>query len=395
MTGRALSAPRIFLVAGEPSGDTLGTGLLRALRAKAPDLQARGVGGPGMVGAGMDLVFSYDDLAIMGVVEILPKLAQLQRRWGEAADAITAFRPDVVVTIDSSGFNKGLAKRLIKSGEPARRVHYVAPMVWAWRAGRAKGMAQLFDRLLTLFPFEPAYFTAFGLPTDCVGHPAVEAPLGDGPTFRAAHGIPKDAPTLALLPGSRRGELNRILPLFCDVASRLSANIPSLHLICPTVPMVAPILRQALAQLPMPATVVETLADKAGAFAASDTALAASGTITLELALARVPMVVAYRLNPTTAFVGEHLFGIRTAALPNLLAKRTVVPEFLQRFATPERLTSEVLALYRDPRLKAEQMQAFDQIAAALQPGALSPSETAAEIVLEEAQRGRAARTIN
>jgi lipid-A-disaccharide synthase len=345
------------------------------------------------VSAGMEMVFSYDDLAIMGVVEILPKLAQLKRRWAEAAEAIREFQPDVVVTIDSSGFNKGLAKRLIKAGEPARRVHYVAPMVWAWRAGRAKGMAQLFDRLLTLFPFEPPYFTAHGLPTDCVGHPAVEAALGDGAAFRARHGIGAEVPTLALLPGSRRGELKRILPLFCEVAARLRRQIPALHLICPTVPMVAPMLRQALEQLAMPATVVETLAEKADAFAAADAALAASGTITLELALARVPMVVAYRVNPTTAFVGEHLFGIRTAALPNLLAKRRVVPEFLQRFATPERLMTETQALLQNAEARAMQMQAFEDIAAGLQPGVLSPSATAAEIVLEEAQRGRLART--
>lgn len=390
-----IEAPRIFLVAGEPSGDTLGAGLLRALLVDAPDLQTQGIGGPGMQQAGMDLVFPYDDLAIMGVVEILPKLARLKQRWQQAAGAIHTFQPDVVVTIDSSGFNKGLAKRLIKAGEPARRVHYVAPMVWAWRAGRAKGMARLFDRLLTLFPFEPRYFTPYGLPTDCVGHPAVEATPGDGPGFRAAHGIGQDTPTLALLPGSRRGELKRILPLFCDVAARLQAKIPNLHLICPTVPMVAPQLREALARLSMPATVVEDLSAKADALAAADVALAASGTITLELALARVPMVVAYRVNPTTAFVGEHVFGIRTAALPNLLAGRAAVPEFLQRFATPERLTDGTFALFKDHEARAAQQQAFAEMTAALQPGVLSPSETAAKIVLQEAEMGRAARYLN
>ncbi|MCA8929285.1 MAG: lipid-A-disaccharide synthase [Alphaproteobacteria bacterium] len=388
-----LTDPRIFLVAGEPSGDTLGAGLLRALRAEVPGTVARGIGGPGMVEAGMDLVFPYDDLAIMGVVEILPKLAQLQRRWAEAAAAVEAFRPDVVVTIDSSGFNKGLAKRLIKARVPARRVHYVAPMVWAWRPGRAEGMAKLFDRLMTLFPFEPPYFEPFGLPTDCVGHPAVEARPGDGPGFRAGHAIPAEAPALALLPGSRRGEVKRLLPLMVETVRRIAPSLPGLHLICPTVPLVAPLLREALAGLDVTAVVVDRLGDKHDALAAADAALAASGTITLELALARVPMVVTYRVNALTGFIGRRLLKVRSASLPNLLAGRPFVPELLQDRATPDRLAAATLALLRDPDARQRQAQGFAEIAAALNPGTNTPSATAAKIVLEEAVRGRAAQT--
>ena len=386
-----LSDPRVFLVAGEPSGDTLGAGLLRALRVQAPGMQARGIGGPGMVSAGMELVFPYDDLAIMGVFEVLPKLGRLRQRWREAEAAILAFRPDVVVTIDSSGFNKGLAKRLIKAKSPARRVHYVAPMVWAWRPGRAKGMARLFQRLLTLFPFEPSYFTPYGLPSDAVGHPAVEAAPGDGAAFRSRHNIPESAPTLALLPGSRRGEVRRMLPLLGDAVQRLAPSLPGLHLICPTVPLVAPALRAALAQWALPATVVESPDEKPHAFAAADAALAASGTITLELALARVPMVVAYRVNPMTAYLGAHLLKVPSAALPNLLAERALVPEFLQQYATPKRLAAETLALFRDPAVRQSQLRGFAEIAEKLRPGEISPSATAANIVLEEAVRGRAA----
>ena len=327
----------------------------------------------------------------MGVFEVLPKLGRLRQRWREAEAAILAFRPDVVVTIDSSGFNKGLAKRLIKAKSPARRVHYVAPMVWAWRPGRAKGMARLFQRLLTLFPFEPSYFTPYGLPSDAVGHPAVEAAPGDGSAFRSRHNIPGSAPTLALLPGSRRGEVRRMLPLLSDVAQRLAPSLPGLHLICPTVPLVAPALRAALAQWALPATVVESPDEKPHAFAAADAALAASGTITLELALARVPMVVAYRVNPMTAYLGAHLLKVPSAALPNLLAERALVPEFLQQYATPKRLAAETLALFRDPAVRQSQLRGFAEIAEKLRPGEISPSATAAKIVLEEAVRGRAA----
>lgn len=388
-----LDNPRIFLVAGEPSGDALGAGLLKALRAEAPGVVARGIGGPGMVEAGMDLVFPYDDLAIMGVFEILPKLAQLNRRWREAAAAVQAFRPDVVVTIDSSGFNKGLAKRLIKAGVPARRVHYVAPMVWAWRPGRARGMARLFDRLLTLFPFEPPFFEPYGLATDCVGHPAVEAKPGDGAGFRARHGIPADAPVLALLPGSRRGEVKRLLPVMAEAVRRIAPELPGLHLICPTLPLVAPMVREGLAALPLPATVIDRLAEKQDAFAAADGALAASGTITLELALARIPMVVTYKVQALTGFVGRHLLNVGSASLPNLLAQRPFVPELLQDQATPARLAEATLALFRDAESRARQRQGFAEIAEALRPGAISPSATAAKIVLQEAVRGRAAQT--
>jgi lipid-A-disaccharide synthase len=387
--------PRIFLVAGEPSGDALGAGLLRALHADAPSVIARGIGGPGMVEAGMELVFPYDDLAIMGVVEILPKLARLRQRWAEAAAAVQAFQPDVVVTIDSSGFNKGLAKRLIQARQPARRVHYVAPMVWAWRPGRAEGMAKLFDRLLTLFPFEPPYFEKFGLPSDCVGHPAVEASPGNGLRFRAAHGIPADAPVLAMLPGSRRGEVQRLLPLMVEAVRLLAPALPGLHLICPTVALVAPQLRDALAGLALPAVVIDRSGDKQDALAAADAALAASGTVTLELALAKVPMVVAYRVNAMTAFVGERLLQIRSASLPNLLASRPFLPEMLQGQVTPERLAAATLALFRDADARARQQQGFAEVAEVLRPGTLTPNATAAKIVLEEAIRGRAARQIS
>jgi len=383
--------PRIFLVAGEPSGDALGAGLLRALRELAPGVQAKGIGGPGLADAGMEVAFPYDDLAIMGMFEILPKLARLRQRWNEAVAAVETFRPDVVLTIDSSGFNKGLAKRLIKTGNPARRVHYVAPMVWAWRPGRAEGMAKLFDRLLTLFPFEPPYFEKFGLQSDCVGHPAVEAKPGDGHAFRIAHGIPADAPALALLPGSRRGEVRRLLPVLVETVRRLSPALPGLHLICPTVPLVAPLVREALGGLDAPATVVERIVEKHDAFAAADAALAASGTITLELALARVPMVVTYKVNAMTGFVGRRLLNVGSASLPNLLAGQPFVPELLQDQATPDRLAAATLALFRDADTRARQATGFAAVAGSLRPGSVTPSATAAKIVLEEAVRGRAA----
>ena len=225
-----VKAPRIFVIAGEPSGDTLGAGLVEALIAAAPDALCQGVGGPRMAAAGVKLVFSYDDLAVMGLVEVLPRYFRIRH---ETMAAIEEFAPDVVVTIDSSGFNKPIAKRLIKRGLPARRVHYVAPMVWAWRPGRARIFAQLFHHLLVLFPFEPPFFSKHGLKTTYVGHPATQTPQGVGASFRVSHNIPADAPVLAVLPGSRKGELGRLLPVFREALQQVAAAVPGLHLVFP------------------------------------------------------------------------------------------------------------------------------------------------------------------
>jgi lipid-A-disaccharide synthase len=386
-----VAAPRIFLVAGEPSGDALGAGLVEALQASAPDSVCRGVGGPRMVAAGMDLVFPYDDLAVMGLVEVLPRYFRIRRRWHQVMAAIAEFQPDVVVTIDSSSFNKPIAKRLIKQGSTARRVHYVAPMVWAWRPGRAKPFAQLFHHLMVLFPFEPQYFNKHGLQTTYVGHPTVQARTGDGPAFRARYSIPADAPILSVLPGSRRGELDRLLPVFEDVLPRIADAVPGLHLVFPTLPLVADQVRASAARLAIPSIVTVKTAEMPYAFAASTAALAASGTVTLELALAKLPMVVTYRVNPITAEIGKRLLNVKSASLPNLLAGRDLVPEFLQHRCTPDLLARELEALLLEPKRQAAQIAGFDQISAALRIPDSSPSEVAAAMVLAEAAERRAA----
>lgn len=386
-----VKVPRVFLIAGEPSGDTLGGGLVKALHATAPDILCRGVGGPQMAAAGMALAFPYDDLAVMGLVEVLPRYFRIRRRWRQVIEEIARFDPDVVVTIDSSGFNKPIARRLIEQGSTARRVHYVAPMVWAWRPGRAAPFAKLFHHLLTLFPFEPAYFTKHGLRTTCVGHPAAQVPPGNGKSFRIANGIPAGAPLLAVLPGSRRGELARLLPVFEAALPRVAAAVPGLHLLFPTIPLVEELVRAFAAKTGLPATITTDAADKADAFAAADTALAASGTITLELALARVPMVVTYKLNPLTAAIGKHLLNVTSASLPNLLLGQTLVPELLQDQCTPEAIAADVTALLSQPTRRQAQLAGFEQIAEALRPPDGSPSASAAAMVLEEAARRRTA----
>jgi lipid-A-disaccharide synthase len=386
----ASDALRIFLIAGEPSGDALGAGLISALIEHSDGIQYRGIGGPLMANAGLDLVFPYDDLAIMGLVEVLPRYFRIRRRWRETIAAIRAFGPDVVVTIDASGFNKPIARRLIKEGLNSRRVHYVAPMVWAWRPGRAQKMASLFHHLLVLFPFELPYFAPHGMTTTCVGHPAAERAEGDGSGFRRHHGIPANAQVLGVLPGSRCSEVERLLPTMIPALHEISQHLPNLVLVFPTLPLVANKVREAAASLPLKTIIIDDPSAKQDAFAATDVAMAASGTVTLELALARVPLISTYQMHPVTAAIGRRLLKVTSVCLPNLLAGEDFVPEFLQEYGRSEVLARETLNLLQDPVKRAAQQTGFAKVRDALTVSGGSPSDIAAGIILSEAALRRA-----
>ena len=306
----------------------------------------------------------------------------------ETVADILRFRPDAVVTIDSGGFNKGLARRLIAAGSPAARIHYVAPMVWVWAPGRARRMARLFDHLMTLWPFEPALFEREGLASTFVGHSLVEAKPGDGAAFRARHGIAPESALLAVLPGSRAGEARRLLPVFRALLERLSADIPGLHLAVPTVGTVADRVRDTVACWPWPAAVTLGEEEKQGAFAASRAALGASGTVALELALAGVPQVTAYRLNPATALIGRAVIRRRRFCPVNILLDRPVVPELIQGDCRPGPLAQALRPLLIDGEARAAQLAAFRELADKLGGGgrpSLRAAETVRRIVCETA----------
>ena len=376
--------PRLVaVVACEPSGDALGAALVRALRSRSlGPLRFFGVGGDRMAAEGFDSLFPMRDLSAMGFAEVVPRLATVLRRQRKLANAIAAERPDIVVTIDSSSFNKGLARRLIRAEVRAPRLHYVAPMVWAWRPGRAHGMARRFHHLMTLFPFEPALFAPAGLPATCVGHPAVEAAQGDGEAFRRRHGIPLDVPLLCLLPGSRPAEVRALLPRFHEAARLLKPDLPSLAVVLPTVASVAPEVRSATRGWDIDVTVVSGEEQKQNAFAASDAALAASGTVVLELALASVPMVIAYRPSPISGWLAARLIRLPYVGLVNILLGRPVVPELLRGECRPDALAATALPLLNDGAARQSQLDAFREIRALLDPGEMPPSERAADLVL-------------
>jgi lipid-A-disaccharide synthase len=385
MTRGGEAAPFIFIIAGEPSGDAIGGALIAALRERTDGrLRIAGIGGETMAEEGLTSLVPLADLAVAGVAEVLPRAPLILRRVRETVQAIEKMRPDAVVTIDSSGFSWRIAHRLRRHGERLPLIHYVAPMVWAWRAGRARRMARWYDHLLTLLPFEPPYFERVGLACSYVGHPVLEsgAERGDAARFRAEHGLAGEELVLTVLPGSRGGEVSRLLPIFAAALRRLEPMTGPFRVAVPTVETVAERVSAGVGDWPGRPVVLRGAAAKYDAFAASRAALAASGTVALELALAGVPMVVAYRLSRLTEALLDRLLHVRTYCLVNLLLDEPVVPELTRGDCNPERIAGELGTLIRDERVRSAHRQGYDQAMRRLAAGGLSPSRNAAEKIL-------------
>jgi lipid-A-disaccharide synthase len=381
---RGRERPLIFIVAGEPSGDALGAALIRALRQRMQgEVRFAGIGGEAMAAEGVVSLVPLAELAIIGIAEVLPRARLILRRVKETVAEIVRLKPAAVVTIDSSGFSWRIAQRLRGRGETLPLIHYVAPMVWVWRAGRARRMARWYDHLMTLLPFEPPYFTAVGLACSYVGHPVVEsgADRGDGIAFRARHGMPAETPLLCVLPGSRLGEVQRLVPIFAATIARLAASVPEFRIVIPTVATVADAVRAATASWAPPPLLVGQ-AEKYDAFAASRAALAASGTVALELAMAGLPTVVAYRANPVTSWLVRRVAKVPYVNLINLVLGRELVPELLLEECTPDRLISPIERLMTDAAAREAQRAGFAEALDRLGRGGTSPSLNAADAVL-------------
>ncbi len=381
------TAPLIFLVAGEPSGDQLGAGLMAALKTLAGgEVRFAGVGGEMMTAQGLDSLFPIDDIAVCGLVEVIPHIPRILHRVRQTTAAARTMAADAVVTIDSPDFSFRVSRGLRDTDTAL--IHYVAPTVWAWKSRRAGKIAKFLDHLLLVYPFEGREFDAVGLPSTFVGHPMIESGLdqGDGPGFRDRHGIPAEAKLLCVLPGSRTTETRRHLGLFGTVLGALRERVSDLHVVVPTLGTVGDAVRAGAAAWPVPVTVTEGLDQKRDAFAASDAALAASGTVTLELALARVPMVVAYKTSAVTAWVLRRMVYAKYAALVNLILDRELVPEILLEQCTAERLVEAMVPVLGDDAVRQAQLAGMAEAVAALDTGR-PPSLHAAEIVLDLARR--------
>lgn len=375
----------IYIIAGEASGDVLGARLIAALRKTRPDLSFAGIGGERMAEQGMPSLFPYRELALMGLLEVLPRIRQLKRRLAETEADILARQPALLVTIDSPGFTLRIAEAVKPRGIPV--MHYVAPQVWAWRPGRVKKLRHKIDHLLCLLPFEPAFFEAAGIQVTFVGHPVLESGVdqGNAARFRARHGLAATDSPLIIMPGSRRIEATRLLPIFGATLQSLLPQNPALRPVIAVSPIVAPLVREAAASWPASPILVEDLADKHDAFAAAaenGAGLIKSGTSSLEMAVAGVPHIIAYRVNPITAAIARRLVKVPHASLVNLLCGREVVPECIQEDCTPEKLTSALLPLLQDEAFTAAQRQGFAATLAKLRAPEGSPSEAAATAVL-------------
>ncbi|WP_169569179.1 lipid-A-disaccharide synthase [Sneathiella limimaris] len=375
-----------FLIAGEPSGDVLGARLMSAIKSRLPDTaQARfyGVGGPLMLQEGLKSLFPMEELTVMGVAEVIPNLGNLLRRIRQTAKAARTHNPDAFISIDAPDFSFRVAAKL--QGVNFPKLHYVAPSVWAWRPGRAKKIAALYDHLLTLLPFEPPYFEKEGLDSTFVGHSILDsgADNGDYLRFRSKFPAVKEDPILMVLPGSRRSEVTRHLPIFQLVVQNLSTKHSDLKVVMPIVGKSAEIVRETVENWSVPVTLIDNEQDKYDAMAAAKVALAASGTVGLELALAKLPSVIAYRMHPITAFLAKRLIKLDYVNLVNILLKSEIVPEYLLDNCRAELLVPALETLLSEKSARQKQLKGYNEAVQLLQEKNIRPADKAAKTVLE------------
>lgn len=377
------AGPLVFLIAGEPSGDLLGARLMAALKAETGGrVRFAGLGGPLMQAEGLRSLFDISELAVMGVAEVIKDIPRILRRIRQTREAALAARPDILVSIDVPSFSLEVSQKLKGAGFPL--VHYVAPSVWAWKAWRAKHVARFLDHLMTLLPFEPPYFEKHGLATSFVGHPAVEAAAcpKDPEGLRRRLGLAPDQLLLTVLPGSRRSEVRRLAPVFGEALGLLAERHPGLAAVVPTVPNVAEQVRAAVAAWPVPVTVLEGEQAKYDAFAASRAAIAASGTVGLELAVAGLPAVMAYKVNGLSAWIARRALKIRWVSIASLVLDRLVQPECLQENCRPDVIARTLEPLLDETPERRRVVAEGSEAARLLGQGEESPSRRAAKVVL-------------
>ena len=376
----------LYLIAGEPSGDRLGAALMAGLKSLT-EVQFHGVGGPLMQAEGLQSQFPMQELSVMGIAEVLPKYFALKRRIAECAAAVRRLNPEALVTIDSPDFCLRVAA-LVKP--QTGTIHYVAPSVWAWRPGRAAKMARVIDQVLALLPFEPPYMTAAGMGCTFVGHPVAGEPQAtptEAKAFRLRHAISPTAPLILALPGSRKGEIARLAGRFGQTLRLVLERVPTARILIPTLHSTAAFLADCTRDWPAHITLVTSAspadrAEKAAAFAAADVALAASGTVSLELAASRTPMVIGYDMAWLSRQIMAALIRTDTVTLVNLVAESRTVPEFLGARCRPEPMARALTALLAPGAARQAQLAAMDVTMQRLGQGGEAPGLRAARAVL-------------
>ena len=379
----------VFLVAAEESGDRLGAALMDALaRQHSGALSFAGVGGGAMAAAGLESLFPIEELPIIGLASIPRRLAMILRRIRQTAAAIIAARPDVLVIIDSPDFTHRVARRVRAAAPSIPIVDYVSPSVWAWRPGRARAMRAYVDHVLAILPFEPAVHRKLGgPPTTYVGHPLAEQVKALRPDAAEVSRRQADPPVVLVLPGSRPAEIRRLLGPFGAALELVRHRAGNIELMLPSIPAVLQEVRSATADWPVAPRVIVDPEEKLRAFRVARAALAASGTVTLELALAAVPTVAAYRVAGWEAAIARRLIRVPSVILANLVLGENIVPELLQDACVPERLAAALFPLLCDGPERRRQLEAFARLDQIMEIATAQPSRRAAEIVLAAARR--------
>ncbi len=361
--------PVIFLIAGEASGDQLGAELMASLKGLHP-VRFAGIGGERMKAQGLISLFPMEELSIMGVFGILRTLPRLLQRLRLTVATIVEMKPDVVVTIDAPEFSFRVMKRLHKLSTRPRLIHYVAPTVWAWRPGRARKVSQFLDHLLCLYPFEPPYFEKYGLKSTFAGHPVAQETFQKGP---------RDPNLLCVLPGSRRSEVDMLLPIFKETVRLLKADFPKIKVVIPTLPAVESLVRQGSENWPCDVQILVGEAARKDVFQTASVALAASGTVALHLSAAHLPCVIAYKIGVISGWIAKALLKTPWVCMVNILLNRNAIPEYLQQDCTPEKLASAVGHLLKDQDARTRQEQAMIEAIALLK----APVEGVAQAVVK------------
>lgn len=348
---------KLFIIAGESSGDTLGASFLSDLKRLHPSIEIKGIGGPLMQKEGMESLFPMEELSLMGVFEILPKVFSLLKRIKQTAEAIRAFNPDLILTIDSPDF----CFRVIKKVQDlmAIKLHYVAPTVWAWRPGRAKKVANLYNGILCLFPFEPRFFQAAGMKAFFVGHPFMHSPVLEGSKqrFLEQYSISSDTELLGVFFGSRHSELKRMGPIFAETVHKWLIKQQGRRLVIPTLPHLKERVESLVEPFRQNCIIVDNYDHKADAFAAMDKAIAVSGTIGLELSICGIPHIIGYKAHPLTYLIVKQLVRVQYAHLTNIILNKGVIPEFIQESCTPNNLLVGIESVNKE-----NQQEAFDLV---------------------------------
>ncbi len=380
---------KIYLIAGEPSGDLLGSRFMKAMQAKNPNVEFVGVGGESMESAGLKSLFDISDLAVMGLAEVIPSIPKILKLIKKTVQDIENQKPDVIMTIDSWSFAARVQKKIRRKKLGIPQVHYVAPQVWAWKKKRAKTMYKYVDLLLTLLPQEPKYFIPYKLEAVCVGHPVIESQVvhGNAEAFRQKFKISADKKIISILPGSRHNEVAALFPIFLEGAKQLLERNPQLHFVVPTVKTVASRVQKMCADSALPLTIVENEQDRYDAFKTSSAAVAASGTVALELAIANVPHIIGYKVSPLTGWLAKKFLHIQFVNLSNIILGREIIPELLQERCIPVNISLYIEGLLNHDEWYDKQMDGFKKVRMLLGQGEQTPSEKACDIVCRLIER--------